>query len=107
MHVVEPPAEPATPEQRAGREWEAITRLRALIPEDAAERGIDTRFEIVEAGDAADAIRGAAERLGVDLICLASHGRSGLAATLAGSVARGVLRSTTRPLLVIGPPRGD
>jgi nucleotide-binding universal stress UspA family protein len=107
MHVIEPSAEPATPEQRAGREWDVTAKLRALIPQDAEECRVDTRFEIVEGRDAADAIRGAAERLGADLICLASHGRSGLASTLAGSVARRVMRSTTRSLLIIGAPRDD
>jgi nucleotide-binding universal stress UspA family protein len=105
MHVVEPPAEPPPPGGQAGRD-RLVERLRALIPEGADERGIETCIELVESRNAAaDSILDAAERLDVDLLCVASHGRSGLAATLAGSVARQVLRRTTRPLLLVRAPR--
>jgi nucleotide-binding universal stress UspA family protein len=100
LHVAEPLAKPATAEQHARREWTLVQRLRALVPEEAEARGIETRVEIVEGARTADAICGAAERLAVDLLCLASHGRSGLVGTLAGSVARQVMLRSRRPLLV-------
>lgn len=37
------------------------------------------------------------------LICIASHGRSGLGAALLGSVTEQVLRGSSRPVLVVGP----
>jgi nucleotide-binding universal stress UspA family protein len=45
----------------------------------------------------------AAERLGVDVVCIGSRGESGLKALL-GSVVAGVLRESARPVLVIRPP---
>jgi nucleotide-binding universal stress UspA family protein len=107
LHVVESAAEPATPEERATQERALVEKLQALIPDGAEARGIETHVEILENKDAGAAICSTAERLGVDLICLASHGRSGLVSTLAGSVARRVLRRTTRPLLIVRAPDDD
>jgi len=42
-----------------------------------------------------------AAREGVDLIALASHGRSGLSRVFYGSVAAGLLHRVDRPLLII------
>jgi nucleotide-binding universal stress UspA family protein len=82
--------------------------LRAAIPstvaEDAEGRGIRTQTEVVDAPDPAMAICQAAERLGADLICMASHGRSGMLQTLVGSVAQEVLRTSRRPVLLLRTP---
>jgi len=45
----------------------------------------------------------AADELAVDMIALATHGRTGLDRWRLGSVADRVLRASTRPALVIGP----
>jgi nucleotide-binding universal stress UspA family protein len=37
------------------------------------------------------------------VICIASHGRSGLSRALVGSVADRVLRATHKPVLVLRP----
>ncbi len=79
-------------------------RLRALIPAEAEERGATTETRIIEAGDAAKAICEAAERFGTDLVCIGSHGRSGLAAAVMGSVAQAVIARSPRPVLVVRPP---
>ena len=55
----------------------------------------------VEQGPAVQAILAVAKREQVDLIALASHGRSGLARVFYGSVAAGVLHQTEWPLLLI------
>jgi nucleotide-binding universal stress UspA family protein len=53
---------------------------------------------------AADGILRAADELGVDLIAIGTHGRSGLGRMVLGSVADGVVRrSTDLPTLVIRP----
>jgi len=44
------------------------------------------------------------ERQGVDLVAIATHGRSGLGRVLLGSVADNLLHSTNVPLLVVRPP---
>lgn len=64
------------------------------------EKGIETK-QIVSHGPTIDDIIDAAEREDVDLIAMASHGRSGLSRVLFGSVAAGVLHQIDRPLLVI------
>ena len=56
---------------------------------------IDVRF-----GLSYDEILKEAERVGIDLIVIASLGQSGLAKYIIGSVARNVLRSAKCPVLL-------
>lgn len=63
----------------------------------------------VVVGHAAEAILDAAKRTSADLIALSTHGRSGPARWIMGSVAAAVIRHADRPCLVIparGPDRG-
>jgi nucleotide-binding universal stress UspA family protein len=55
----------------------------------------------VEQGPTVQTILAVAQREQVDLIALASHGRSGLARVFYGSVAAGILHQTQWPLLLI------
>ena len=55
----------------------------------------------VESGFPAETIIDAAQRLAADVIALTTHGRTGAARTLLGSVADGVVRNAGRPCLVI------
>jgi nucleotide-binding universal stress UspA family protein len=64
------------------------------------ERGIEGKFSVMH-GPVVEAIINTAEIENVDLIALASHGRSGLARVFFGSVAVGVLHRAERPLLLI------
>lgn len=57
--------------------------------------------EITEEGAPVRAILAVAERENVDLIAMASHGRTGLARVFYGSVAAGVLHQTDRALLIV------
>jgi nucleotide-binding universal stress UspA family protein len=101
MHVLEPlggPSTVRTPEQERVAE-----ELRGLIPPEAAARGISTRVEVVHGRRVAEAISQAAERFNCDVICLATHGRSGLSKALAGSVAQEVLQTSSRPVLLVRP----
>jgi nucleotide-binding universal stress UspA family protein len=52
-------------------------------------------------GRTVDAICHAAQEFSVDLVALASHGRTGLAQVFYGSVAAGVLHRIDRPLLLV------
>ncbi len=58
---------------------------------------------VVRGDDAATTIAQLAARLGVDLIAIASHGRSGISRALVGSVADRLLRATHVPVLVLRP----
>ena len=87
-------------------ELEALeAKLRALIPAEAEKRGVVTEVRIVESSDAGKTICEAAERFCADLVCIGSHGRSGLAATVLGSVAHAVIAHSPHPVLVVRPPQ--
>ena len=79
-------------------------QLRALIPPQAEASGINSEVEVAEHRKPATAICQAAERFGADVICLGTHGRSGLSAAVLGSVANGVMAGSKRPLLIVRPP---
>jgi nucleotide-binding universal stress UspA family protein len=87
--------------RRAKHLQAAAEKLRALIPADAALQGVTTEVEVIEHAEVAEAISQAAERFGVDVVCLGTHGRSGLSASVLGSVASGVMARSKRPLLAV------
>jgi len=93
--------------ERSQREREAEERLRALVPPEAARRGVRTEVRIVGALDPARVIREEADQLDADAICLASRSRPGLSSTILGSVSLDVLRDSSHPVLLIRPPAGS
>lgn len=106
MHVVEPvyvSAEPGftyvtqqteTLEQRAGR-----ARMRKIADELIPEGLFDKA--IVRLGSPYHEITTVARSLGVDLIVLATHGRTGLSHALMGSTAERVVRHAHCPVLTV------
>lgn len=78
-----------------------LEQLRALIPDEAKSLGVNVEVEVCEHPAAAEAICQTAERLGADVICLATHGRTGLASVVLGSVAAAVLARSKRPLHLV------
>ncbi len=72
----------------------------AGIKGEFREKGIQTK-SFVEEGPVVGSIISVAERESVDLIAMASHGRTGLSHVFYGSVAAGVLHLVNRPLLLI------
>jgi nucleotide-binding universal stress UspA family protein len=58
---------------------------------------------VIRGEDPATTIAQTAARLGVDVICIASHGRSGISRALVGSVADKLLRASRKPVLVLRP----
>jgi nucleotide-binding universal stress UspA family protein len=57
----------------------------------------------VRYGSPAGEIVAAAKDLGADLICVSTHGRTGLAHLLLGSVAEKIVRHAPCPVLVVRP----
>ena len=69
---------------------------------DLTEQGV--KVDVVAAiGNATDGIVWAAERQDADLIVMSTHGRSGLGRMVLGSVADGVVRRTSLPVIVVRP----
>lgn len=62
--------------------------------------GVNTTTDILR-GDTVPMVLGLAERLKVDLVVMASHGRVGLDAKLAGSVAPRIAERVARPLFLV------
>jgi nucleotide-binding universal stress UspA family protein len=97
VHLLHVESDVAPAAQRASED-----RLRALVPSPAPE-GVVTHTHVVARTDVAAAIRETAERLGADVLCIASHGRSGVVRVVLGSVAEKVVRESRRPVLVVRP----
>ncbi|MDY6911396.1 MAG: universal stress protein [Chloroflexota bacterium] len=68
-----------------------------------ASGGLKVSSEVVW-GKPADTIIDFAENNGVDLVMIATHGRSGVSRWVFGSVAEKVLRSSHVPLLLVRSP---
>lgn len=96
-----PPLPAGEAPTRARLETEVAARLRALTPPFAEQRALVTRTEVLRGADPAQAICECAARLGVDAIVMASHGRSGVARAVLGSVADAVLRASHRPVFIV------
>jgi len=70
--------------------------------EQLKAHGISVTSEIVE-GSTAECILKVAEEKGADLIAMSTHGRSGVARWLIGSVADRVMRTAKVPVLLVRP----
>lgn len=82
---------------------EPTTEDSALLDDAAAvaiEHGVISTTALLR-GEAVDEIVAYAEKHAVDAIVVGSRGQSPIAATLLGSVSRGVLREAGRPVVVV------
>jgi nucleotide-binding universal stress UspA family protein len=84
-------------EQRQQREAETYLNGRCG---EFRERNIEAKTTIAR-GSVVPTIEAIAAQENVDLIAMASHGRTGLSRVFYGSVAAGVLHRVDRPLLLI------
>jgi nucleotide-binding universal stress UspA family protein len=106
VHVHVPPmsmAEAIThlePENYKEELWKKFHRLEASEPRIRDLR-VDAKF--VE-GDPADEILRLAREIKPELIVMGTHGRTGLARLLMGSVAEEVVRKSPYPVLTVKPP---
>jgi nucleotide-binding universal stress UspA family protein len=83
----------------------ARAELDAIDPVKWDRADVQVRREVVVASNVPKEIVRLANDWDSDLICLASHGRSGLSRVLMGSVTEGVLRRSDRPVVAV-PARG-
>ena len=89
-------------QMEAGRRSEAENYFKQLVSR-LQEQGLSVQSEILE-GKAAESIAEYAEKNGVDLIVIATHGRSGISRWYWGSVADCILRSACVPVLMVRAP---
>jgi nucleotide-binding universal stress UspA family protein len=82
---------------RAMAESELLPDIRAL-----KEAGYAVSV-LIQSGDPARTIADVAERQAVDVVAMATHGRTGLSRLVLGSVAEAVLRELTVPLILVHP----
>jgi nucleotide-binding universal stress UspA family protein len=113
LHVIPP----ALAEMYAGSEMIASDQPEG-VRRDAAHRYLDSVHRKLEAngidaqiavavGEAAEAILVYADQHGVDLVVMATHGRSGWRRWVLGSVAERVLHAAAGPVLLVRvPPAG-
>ena len=112
VRVVEPLHLPSssewvpTPEERERIEsshrseaQDYLTKLVGRLKYD----GVDLQSEVIM-GKAAESLADYAEKNGVDLIVIATHGRSGVSRWVWGSVADRILRSACVPVLMVRAP---
>ena len=81
----------------------ARDQLAALVPAEAAVRGIQTEIEVVDDRDPAHGIGLAVRRFDPDLICLSTGERRALAQASFRSVARDVIAQNAGPVLLVKP----
>jgi nucleotide-binding universal stress UspA family protein len=85
---------------------DSATRELPKVAECEECAGLDIEEVIVHGDAAAEIVRVAKERE-VDLIVIASHGRTGLGRILFGSTAEEVVRHASCPVLVVKPPHDE
>ena len=82
---------------------DALARARSMLADAASrarEAGVNASTELLE-GEPAYELVALAGRLGVDVIVMGTHGRSGLKRLFLGSVAEETLRSAGVPVVVV------
>lgn len=76
----------------------AQTALREVVEKHKGRVPMET---LLRTGVAYETINQVADEVNADLILIGTHGRRGLARALLGSVAENVIRTSTRPVLVV------
>jgi nucleotide-binding universal stress UspA family protein len=81
-------------------QWQAAEAQLAQVAADLARKGRPLR-RLLKRGSAVQIIVDTAKRSGVDLIVMGTHGRTGVAHALIGSVAERVVRMARCPVLTV------
>jgi nucleotide-binding universal stress UspA family protein len=93
--------------QRIRDEWTAVAQGDLDEAAGLLESSNVTVERLIAEGEAEEAIVAAAERRGVDMIVMASHGRGAIGRAVFGSVADRVARTATVPVLILRTPTDD
>lgn len=79
-------------------------QLELRVPPTETERH-KVELTVLKGNDVAGIITQAAERYCVDLLCLGTHGRTGMSRVVMGSVAQQVMDRSDRPAVTVRMPR--
>lgn len=75
--------------------------LRKLIPNEAAEKKVETKVEVVFHPNIGEGILKEIEERKVDIVVMGSHGHTALVTLLMGSVAEEVFKGSPVPVLAV------
>jgi len=107
LHVIPPAlaeiyagAEIIAIDQQEGARRDAAHGYLASVRQKLESTGVAVQTAVA-VGDAADAILTYADQHGVDLVVIATHGRSGWKRWVLGSVAEKVVRAANQPVLLV------
>ena len=92
-----------TEEQAAERVISEAHEYLESAAQPLRDKGLSVGVEVLVDADSAKAIIGFARQHGIDLIAMATHGRSGLSELVQGSVAAAVVRSGAAPVMLVRP----
>jgi nucleotide-binding universal stress UspA family protein len=81
---------------------ELLAELNALIPSPALE-GVVTQPHVIRSDQIVGPLCAAAERFKADLLCLATHGDTGITKGALGPVAEEVIECSLTPILLMRP----
>lgn len=112
LSVFSAPAQSYTSELALAGQNSAVNELRLStsmylngLCSELRERGIPASYEVVDGSDAAAAICKYLQTANVDLVVMSTHGRTGLARMIFGSVARAVMECAQVPTLLVHPDK--
>jgi nucleotide-binding universal stress UspA family protein len=89
----------------AAKERQEAEEHLSEVEQELLNAGVNARYTIRHGSDVAGEIVDYAEVNNIDLIAMSTHGRTGVGRWVFGSVASRVLRGTTKPILLIRPPK--
>ncbi|RKH14424.1 universal stress protein [Corallococcus sp. CA053C] len=101
VHLLHVEPAKATPEQLQA----ARHQLEQRVPDSEYDGNHKVELSVLTGDDVAGVITQAAERYGVDLLCLGTHGRGGVSRVVLGSVAQQVMARSDRPAVTVRMPR--
>ncbi len=90
-------------EEEAKEQEAKIRAYLNSVAQSPLKKGIDVECVVLRPSHPGEAIVKYAQDNAIDLICIATHGHSGLGRVVFGSVADYVLRESALPILVINP----
>lgn len=114
LHVFVPPAPEFVPELALAGQQDQFDKLRqqakdyvASLVRELQTENVNVTGEVLEGFDVPGLIADFARQEHIDLIVMSTHGRSGIARLIFGSVAKGVIDHCKVPTLLIHPDKPD